>query len=65
MDFIVRFLKVDGINTVMVVVDKFTKYIVFVVAPTVCTTKVVAGLFYQNVVKYFGVPYVIVSDCDL
>jgi hypothetical protein len=65
MDFIVRFLKVDGINTVMVVVDKFTKYVVFVVAPIVCTTKVVAGLFYQNVVKYFGVPYVIVSDCDL
>jgi hypothetical protein len=38
---------------------------VFVVAPTVCTTKIVAGLFYQNVVKYFGVPYAIVSDCDL
>ena len=60
-----RFLEVDGINTVMVVIDKFTKYVVFVVALTVCTTKVVAGLFYQNMVKYFGVPYAIVSDCNM
>lgn len=65
MDFIVRFLEVDGINTIMVVIDKFTKYVVFVAAPIMCTTKVVARLFYQNVVKYFGVPYAIVSDFDI
>lgn len=59
------FLKVDGINTVMVIVDKSTKYVMFVAAPTVCTTKVVAGLFYQNMVKCFGVSYDIVSDCDM
>lgn len=54
-DFIVKFLKVDGMNTVIVIVDRFTKYTVFVVTPIVCTTKVAAKLFYQNMVKYFGV----------
>jgi hypothetical protein len=46
MDFIVGFLKVDNINTIMVVVDRFTKYAVFVAAPTVCTSEVVVELFY-------------------
>jgi hypothetical protein len=65
MDFIVGFPKVDGMNTIMVVVDRFTKYAVFVAAPTVCTAEVAAELFYRNVVKYFGVPSDIVSDRDV
>jgi len=62
MDFIVGFPKVDVMNTIMVVVDRFTKYAVFIAAPTVCTTEVATELFYCNVVKYFGVPLDIVSD---
>jgi len=46
MDFIVGFSKVDNINIIMVVVDRFTKYAVFVAAPTVCTAEVVVELFY-------------------
>ena len=65
MDFIVGFPKVDGMNTIMVVVDRFTKYAVFVAAPTVCTAEVAAELFYRNVVKYFGVPSNIISDRDV
>ena len=65
MDFIVGFPKVDGMNTIRVVVDRFTKYAVFVAAPTVCTVEVAAELFYRNVVKYFGVPSDIVSDRDV
>ena len=65
MDFIVGFLKVDGMNTIMVVVDRFTKYAMFVAAPTVCTAEVAAELFYRNMVKYFGVPSNIVSDRDV
>ena len=30
MDFIIGFSKVDGMNTIMVVVERFTKYVVFV-----------------------------------
>jgi len=62
MDFIVEFPKVDGMNTFMVVVDRWIKYAVIVATLAVCTTKVVAELFYQNMVKYFGVPFDIVSD---
>jgi hypothetical protein len=65
MDFIVGFSKADGMNTIMVVVDRFTKYAVFIAAPTVRTTEVAAELFYRNVVKYFGVPSDIVSDRDV
>jgi len=46
MDFIVGFLKEDGINTVMVVMNRFTKYVVFVVTSTVCTIKIVIRLLY-------------------
>jgi hypothetical protein len=46
MNFIVRFLKVDGINTVMVVINRFTNYVVFVVTSIVCTIKIVVGLLY-------------------
>ena len=65
MDFIIGFPKVDGMNTIMVVVDRFTKYAVFVAAPTMCTAEVVVELFYRNVVKYFGVPFDIISDRDV
>ncbi|KAJ0006708.1 hypothetical protein Pint_30426 [Pistacia integerrima] len=40
---------------VLVVVDRFSKYAVFVVAPDACTAETVATLFHKNVVKYFGV----------
>jgi len=43
MDFIVGFPKVDGMDTVMVIVDKFSKYAVFMATPSVCTTEVAVG----------------------
>jgi hypothetical protein len=65
MDFIVGFPKVDGMNTIMVVVDRFTKYAVFMAASMVCITEVAAELFYRNVVKYSRVPSNIASDRDV
>jgi hypothetical protein len=56
---------VDGMNIVMVIVDKFIKYAVFVVTLIVCIAEVAAKLFYQNLVKYFGVLFNIVSDRDM
>lgn len=58
------FLKVDDMNAMLVVVDRFSKYTVFVVAPSVCTTEVTTKMFYWNMVKYFGFPTDIVSDGD-
>jgi hypothetical protein len=65
MDFIVGFLKVDGMDTVIVIVDRFSKYVVFVATPSICTIEVAVGLFYKHVVKYFMVLLDVVSDCDV
>ena len=45
-------------------VDRFSKYAVFMATPSTCTAEVVADLFYKNVVKYFGWPGDIVNDRD-
>jgi hypothetical protein len=52
-------------NTIMVVIDRFTKYSMFVADPMVCAAEVAAKLFYRNVVKYFGVSFDIISDRDV
>ena len=64
MDFITGMPKVKGIGLVFVVVDRFSKYVVFKAAPSTCTAELAADLFYKNVVKYFGLPEDIVSDRD-
>ena len=64
MDFISGFPKVNGLSSVLVVVDRFSKYAVFVAAPHPCTAENTADLFFRNVVKYFGLPEEIISDRD-
>ena len=64
MDFISGFPKVDGKASIMVVVDRFSKYSVFIAAPKLCSSEVAADLYYKYVVKYFGVPADIVSNKD-
>ena len=61
-DFITRLPKMKRMGSVFVVIDRFSKYAVFIVAPSTCTAEVAADLFYRNVVKYFGLPENIVSD---
>jgi len=61
-DFIVSFSRVADMDTIMVIEETITKYIMFVITLIVYTTKVAAGLFYQIIVKYFEVPSDIVSD---
>lgn len=46
--------KVKGILSVLVVIDQFSKYVVFSTTPHACSTNTVANLFYHNVVKHFG-----------
>ena len=46
------------------VVDRFSKYVVFILAPNACPAEETAKLFFSNVVKHFGLPRDIVSDWD-
>ncbi|KAG6478500.1 hypothetical protein ZIOFF_061943 [Zingiber officinale] len=55
---------VDGMSSIMVVVDRFSKYAIFIAAPSACPSDVAAELFYRHVVKFFGLPNDIVSDRD-
>ena len=53
MDFISGFPKVNGKASIMVVVDRFSKYYVFIAAPEICSSEVAADMFYKFVVEYF------------
>ncbi|KAL0302197.1 UNVERIFIED_CONTAM: Transposon Ty3-I Gag-Pol polyprotein [Sesamum angustifolium] len=64
MDFVSGFPKVNGLASVLVVVDRFSKYGIFIVAPHACPAETATELFFKNVTKYFGVPKDIVSDRD-
>lgn len=64
MDFIMRFPRVDRKASILVVVDRFSKYGVFIAAPKPCTAEITTILFFQCVVKWFGLLADNVSDRD-
>lgn len=64
MNFNVEFLKVYGLRSILVVVDRFSRHISFIVGPHACPVDVVAKLFHKHFVKYFGIPDDIISDRD-
>ena len=64
MDFIIGLPKVDRFESVIVVVDRFSKYETFIPVTKECPAEEAARLFLKNMVKYWGVPQTIVSDQD-
>ena len=64
MDFITGLPISEGYMNIMVVVDRLTKYGVFVPAPKELPAGHVAKLFMKHVAKYWGLPQSIVCDRD-
>ena len=64
MDFISGFPKGEGFRSALVLVDRFSKYGVFIPALVECPAEEVAQIFFNNVVKHFGMLKDIVSDRD-
>lgn len=56
MDLISALPKVGELGSIMVVVDRFSKYGTFIAAPTDCTAEEAARLFIANIVKAVGDP---------
>lgn len=56
-----RLTKVDGYNSIVVVVDRFFKYATFISASKKCHTDKTTELFVKYIVKYWGMPKSIVS----
>ena len=54
----------QGYNRIMVVVDHFSKYAVFVPTKIPYGAEWAAKLFFKNIVKYWGMSLSIVSDRD-
>ncbi|KAL0313604.1 UNVERIFIED_CONTAM: Transposon Ty3-G Gag-Pol polyprotein [Sesamum radiatum] len=64
MDFITGVPKVKGMASILVVVDRFSKYGISIAPPNACPAETAAELFFKHVTKYFGMPRDIISDRD-
>ena len=65
MDFIIGLPKSEDNDSIIVVVDRFSKYATFIATLTDCTAERTTRLFPNHVVKYWGLPKFIISDRDL
>ena len=64
MDFIEGMPKSHGRDTILVVVDRLSKYAHFLALTHPFIAKVVADTFVEDVVKLHGMPKLIISDRD-
>ncbi|MCH81864.1 hypothetical protein A2U01_0002657 [Trifolium medium] len=63
-DFITGLPKSKGYEAILVVVDRFSKYVHFVPLKHPYTAKIIAEIFVREVVRLHGIPLSIVSDRD-
>ena len=64
LDFITHLTKVGEMESILVIVDKFSKYVTFIPTPKSCFAQATAQLFFRHVVKLWGIPTSIISDRD-
>ena len=53
MNFIIGLPKLEGYGSIIEVVDRFSKYVTFIVASTNCTAKETTRLFLKHMAKYW------------
>src|ERR1700690_1374381 len=63
-DFIPELPLSDRFNNIFVIVDKLTKYVVFIPTTTTISEKETAELFFHHIISRFGIPRQVTSDRD-
>ena len=64
MDFIPELPLSNGFDNILVIVDKLTKYVIFIPTTTRITEGETAKLFFKHVVSKFGILHQVISDRD-
>src|SRR6201991_4853818 len=65
MDFILELPKTEsGYDNILVVVDKLTKFAIFIPTKTTIDEKECANLIFENIFTQFGIPRQIITDRD-
>ena len=64
MDFIIHLPKVGDYETILVIIDRFSKYVTFIPTTKLYTAELTTQLFFKYIVKLWGVPTSIASDRD-
>lgn len=64
MDFIPDLPYSNGFNNILVIVDKLTKYAIFIPCDTSITEVATAQLFFKHVIAKFGIPRQVITDRD-
>lgn len=62
MDFIPELPSSNGFDNILVIVDKLTKYAIFIPTTTKISEVEMARLFFKHVVAKFGIPRQVISD---
>jgi hypothetical protein len=65
MDFIPKLPNSEGYDNILVIVDKLTKYGIFIPCKTTITEDETAALFFHHVVAHYGLPTQIITDRDV
>lgn len=64
MDFIPWLPVSEGFNSILVIVDKLTKYGIFIPVKMEMSSEETARTFFKNVISKFGIPRQVISDRD-
>ena len=64
MDLILELPECEGYDNVLVIVDKLTKYAIFIPTTTTITERETTELFFQHVISQYGIPRQIISNRD-
>ena len=64
MDLITHLPTSEGFDSILTIIDRFSKYVIFVPFKTTCTDPDLARIFYNHIVCKFGMLKKIVSNRD-